>query len=105
MRAGKLDREIVIQTYSTAGVDAYGTPTEGWIELATVRAGVVQSGTEEFLRAYGENSEMAIFFRTRFLDGVTTKHRVEYNGSYFNIREVKEIGRRKVLELRCEAAV
>jgi len=105
MRAGKLDRQIVIQTYSTVGVDAYGTPTEGWTDLATVRAQVVQSSTEEFLRAYGENSETAIIFRARFLNGVTTKHRIEYDGNYYNIREVMEIGRRKGLELRAEVAV
>jgi len=102
MRAGKLDRQITIEAYATAGIDDYGTPTESWTEFATLRAQIIQASTEEYLRAYGEASDTAIIFRTRFVEGVTTEHRVTYETRNFNIREVKEIGRRKGLEIRCE---
>lgn len=102
MRAGKLDRTIEIQTYGTTGVDEYGTPTEGWTAFATVRAQIVQSSTDEFLAAFGETDKTAIVFRARWLDGVTTDHRVVYEGKALNIRETKELGRRQGLELRCE---
>lgn len=101
MRAGNLDREIKIQTFGSS-VDDYGTPTESWTDFATVRAQVLQAGTDEFLAGYGESDKTIVIFRIRWLTGVTTDHRVQYEGKNLNIRETKEIGRRKGLELRCE---
>ncbi|ALK09504.1 phage head closure protein [Blastochloris viridis] len=101
MRAGNLDRTITIQSFAS-GVDDYGTPIEQWSDVATVRAQIVQASTDEFLAAFGETDKTAIIFRVRWLDGVTTEHRVVYAGKSLNIREMKEIGRRKGLELRCE---
>ncbi|PZU23797.1 MAG: head-tail adaptor protein [Shinella sp.] len=100
MRAGKLDRTIRIDAYSSGTPDDYGTVTAGWTALATLRAQIVQASTEEFIRAYGASDEEVIIFRTRFLDGVTNADRIHYDGGDFNIKEVKEIGRRKGLELR-----
>ncbi|SKA26334.1 phage head closure protein [Consotaella salsifontis] len=102
MRAGKLDRIITIDAYTAGEPDEYGNSVPGWNGFATLRAQLVSMSTDEYLRAYGEISESVIVFRTRFLDGVTTTHRVGYEGRHFNIKEVKEIGRRKGLELRCE---
>ncbi len=101
MRAGKLDRSIVIQSFSNT-VLPDGTPVESWTTVATVRAQLVQASTEEYLRGYGETDSLAVIFRIRWLAGVTTDHRVQHDGRNLNIREVKEIGRRKGLELRCE---
>lgn len=101
MRAGKLDRSITLQAFSST-VDPDGTPIEAWVDFATVRAQIVQASTDEFLAGYGETDKTAIIFRVRWLDGVTTDHRVAYDGKNLNIRELKEIGRRKGLELRCE---
>lgn len=102
MRAGKLDKTIRIDAPSTDAIDDYGVPSEAWSELATVRAEVIQQSTDEFLATYGETETFAVVFRIRWLGGVTPQHRVAYDGRYLNIREVKEIGRRKLLELRCE---
>lgn len=99
MRAGKLDRTITLQSFTNT-VDEYGTPVETWTDKATLRAQVVQSSTEEFIRAYGASDETVIIFRTRFLAGVTNADRIVYEGENFNIKETKEIGRRKGLELR-----
>lgn len=104
MRAGKLDRIITLDAYSEGVPDEYGNSTPGWTAFATLRAELLQMTTEEFMRAYGEMSETAIIFLTRFVAGVTTVHRVGYGGKQFNIREVKEIGRGEGLELRCHEA-
>lgn len=101
MRAGQLDRTIQIQSFSNT-VNDYGTPVMTWTDLATVRAQIVQQSTDEFLATHGETDSFAAVFRIRWLAGVTTDHRVSYGGKFLNIREVKEIGRRKGLELRCE---
>jgi SPP1 family predicted phage head-tail adaptor len=102
MRAGKLDRSITIQAHTRTGTTPGGAPVMSWSDVATVRAQIVQASTEEFQRAYGEGGNTAIIFRLRWLDGVTVAHRVTYDGKILNIRETKEIGRRKGLELRCE---
>jgi SPP1 family predicted phage head-tail adaptor len=100
MRSGKLDRTIIIERRSEA-LDDYGTPTETWTTVATVRAQLVQSSTREFLAAYGSDTEPAFIFRTRFVANVTTADRVSYAGEALNIVELKEIGRRRGLEIRC----
>lgn len=101
MRAGQLDRSITIQAFSNT-VLPDGSPVEAWANFATTRAQLVQASTDEFLAGYGESDRTVIIFRTRWLDGVTTDHRVQYEGKNLNIRETKEIGRRRGLELRCE---
>lgn len=101
MRAGTLDRTITLQSVTTT-VDDYGTPAEAWTDFATVRAQLVQASTTEYLRTYGETATKADIFRIRWLDGVTDRHRIVYNGGNYNIRQVTEIGRRQGLELRAE---
>lgn len=101
MRAGKLDRSITIQKF-TSTVNDYGSPVESWTDVATLRAQVLQSSTEEFLRGYGEAETTAIILRIRWRDGIIPDNRVVYDGRNLNIREIKEIGRRKGLDLRCE---
>jgi SPP1 family predicted phage head-tail adaptor len=101
MRSGSLDRTITLQSVTTT-VDEYGTPAQGWSDFATARAQLIQASTSEYLRAYGETDTAVVIFRIRWLDGVTADMRVSYGGQFYNIREIKEIGRRRRLELRAE---
>ena len=103
MRAGKLDRIITVQGVTNT-VNAYGTPVSTWTDVATIRAQIITSSTEEFL-SNGATDESVIIFRIRYLSGVSNLSRVLYDGDDYNVREVKEIGRRRGLELRCERKV
>lgn len=103
MRAGRLDRVIVIQRYA-ASVNEYGTPSFTWSNLTALRAQIVQASTEEFIRAFGASDETLIIFRTRYHGGVTNADRVVFEGREFNIKDLKEIGRRRGLEIRCAGA-
>lgn len=102
MRAGKLDKTISIDRLGRT-VDDYGTETEGWTPVATVRAQLVQSSTEEFMRSAGNISETAVIFRVRFRDDLATSDRVTYQGQAYDVKEIKELGRREGLDLRCMA--
>jgi SPP1 family predicted phage head-tail adaptor len=102
MRAGKLDRTITIERAGET-LDEYGVPSEGWAPVATVRAQLVQASTEEAIRAYGAATEVLTIFRTRFVEGVTPADRITYDGRPHNIVELKEIGRRRGLEIRTVA--
>ena len=104
MRAGNLTKTIQLQR-SAQTVDEYGTPSEGWATIATVRAQLIQSTTEEFLRSYGTTSEAAMVFRIRHMAGIAPTDRVLFDGTAYDLKEVKELGRREGLDLRCTAAV
>ena len=103
IRAGKLDRTITIERVTMTPNDA-GTPQETWAVLVTLRAELLDSAATETVNGAGENTERAIAFRTRFYPGVTVADRISYEGQSFNLRQVKELGRRRGLELRAERA-
>lgn len=113
MRAGNLDRTIVIQRRDTRVNDA-GTVVDapGWADLASVRAELlapaIVTGTAptafnavESDRAYGAAEEAVLTFRLRYLDGITTADRLQYAGSDYDITGTTEIGRRRGLLIRC----
>lgn len=102
MRAGLLTKTIAIERATTT-IDDAGTPLEVWATHALVRAQLVQLSTEEFMRSFGASSEAATVFRIRFLDGITLADRVKYEGRVYDLKEIKELGRREALELRCLA--
>jgi SPP1 family predicted phage head-tail adaptor len=101
MRAGKLDRTITIQR-QTETVSASGAVASAWTNLATVRAEMVQLSAGEFLASFGEADTTAIVFRVRYLAGIKNEDRVSYEGQFYDLKQVAEIGRRRVLELHCE---
>lgn len=103
MRAGKLDRIIAIERF-TSTVDEYGTVVETWTPVATVRAELIQSTVQEFMQAYGETAQTAVVFRVRFRDDIAVDDRVTYASRAYDLKEIKELGRREGLELRCIAA-
>lgn len=105
MRAGKLDRVITIERATTI-IDDAGTLTPTWATVTTLRAQIVTQTTQEFIRNEGGGtSENAIVFRTRYIQGVLLDDRVTYEGASFDVKETKEIGRRRGLEIRCIARV
>ena len=100
MRAGALDQTIVIQR-STASISDAGTPTLWWTDMATVRAALMQNATTETVGSKGATDETEVIFRTRYLAGVTNAHRISHGGRLLNIKEVRPIGRKRALEIRC----
>lgn len=100
IRAGSLDRSIVIERATTT-VDDAGTPTTTWATVATMRAELVRKVADEASRDFGAETTTTTTFRTRWLDGVTPADRVLYQGTTFDIAEATEIGRREGLDLRC----
>lgn len=103
MRAGKLDRTITLTRPGAWADDGYGNQIPGPdVVLATCRAQVIQASTEEFIRGWGASSETIIIYRTRHIDGVTLADTLRCDGDTFNLLEIKPIGRRRGLELRCK---
>ena len=101
MRAGKLDKVIEIRRPSQTD-DGFGNLVPGpAATVYTMRAQIVQSSTEEFFRAWGTTDQTAVIFRTRFIDDVYLSDEIRCETIEYDIKEIKEIGRRRGLELRC----
>jgi SPP1 family predicted phage head-tail adaptor len=103
MRAGNLDRVIALQR-NVESKSSTGAITSAWTNFATMRSEIVQQSAGEFLTGFGEAETTAIIFRVRYIVGITTADRIVYAGNAYDLDEIKEIGRRRGLELRCERA-
>lgn len=105
MNPGRMDRQITIER-KTETRDAVGYPVPSWSPLATVWAEVRPLSGREALRS-GEalgrviGSETASFF-IYHTDGLTIEDRINYDGKIWNIRYIREIGRRDGLEILAE---
>jgi SPP1 family predicted phage head-tail adaptor len=101
MKAGRMSETVTIER-ETEVIKPGGTVTLTWATIATRKAEVIQANTAELVKPFGEEEKAAIMFRVRYVADVVTKDRLTYRGQHYNIREVKEIGRRRGLDLRCE---
>ncbi len=101
MRAGELDRKIVIQS-ATSAQDDYGQPTETWATFATVWAKKRDLRGDEYFAAKQMTAKVDAIFTIRWLEGVLTTMRISYDGQYWDIRSINELGRREGLELYAE---
>lgn len=99
MRAGKLDKSIMIERLVET-IDEYGVRREAWTPIRTVKAQIVQASAEEFLRSGGIAAESIVIFRTRYIEGLTPADRIVSGDHIYDLKEIKEIGRRRGLELR-----
>ena len=102
IRAGKLDRTITIERQTTT-LDANRAPVSTWTPIATVRAELVETATEEIIMAHGADAPTATVFRLRYIEGVTVADRVIFEGVVHDLKGATEIGRRRGLELRTVA--
>ncbi len=94
MRAGKLDRVIVIER-STEQIDAAGVVKMVWTPLATLRAEIVTLSIEDKERAFGAATDSTFTFRTHWHNGVSLDDRVSYDGQHYTLQELVEIPRRR----------
>lgn len=103
LRAGRLDRRIVIQV-ATKTRGAAGGESKSWATLATVWAEYKPvRGTEEF-RGVERYSEVEVKFLIRHRSDVTPQNRITYGGKTYDIVEVLPVGRNEALEILAKAA-
>ena len=96
--AGELDRRIEIQKVSES-VDAsgYGDATPAWTLFRKVWAKIETTGGREFYRASQTFSQMSHLITIRYLQGLTTKHRIKYGSRIFGIQGVINVNEAGVL--------
>lgn len=104
MRAGALDRRIVIER--ALADDDGANETEIWVALRTVWAQFIPSAGKEARAALGQDALLPASFRIRWSSEVADvgpRDRVRYpagaGGRVYDIKAVVEIGRREGIEL------
>jgi head-tail adaptor len=82
-------------------LNEYGVRREAWTLIRTVKAQIIQASAEDFLSSAGVPAVSVMIFRVRFVDGITpADHRIIFNRHEHDVKEIKEIGRRRGLEIR-----
>ena len=100
-----MDRRVRLER-ATPTADGFGEPIDSWATLADVWAAVTPVSDGERAR----QAEVAATVSHRFVirwsattGAVTPRDRLVYGGRVFDIRGVKEIGRREGVEISAEA--
>ncbi|RPH38358.1 head-tail adaptor protein [bacterium] len=91
---GKLDRQIIIEQLTQTQGSVYGEPTESWTTWHTCWANVYSGGGREFEAARQISAEIDTQFQIRYVDGLISTMRINYDGRYYDIHRVQEVGRR-----------
>lgn len=100
-----MDRRITIERF-TETRDTMNAVVKTWGTLATVWAAKADVSDGERVRAQEVGAEITTRFRIRFdsiVADVNPKDRVIYDGRTYDIAAVKEIDRRKGLEISATA--
>jgi SPP1 family predicted phage head-tail adaptor len=94
-----LNRRVTLQAMSSAQ-DATGEEVNGWADVVTVWASVIDISGREFVAAMAEQSSTQTKVAIRYRDGITTSMRLIYSGRIYDIEAVLGEDRR-TLTLMC----
>lgn len=106
MDAGRLDRRVSLLRASTLSTNDFNEAVTTWRVLASVAANVVPVSDGERIRAGETLSSMMSRFTIRYSSTVADldpRDRISYDGRQYDIRGVKEVGRREFLEITAAA--
>lgn len=98
MMVGDLDQRITFQA-ATLTSDGAGGSTETWADLSdtpTVWAHVKPLTGREVVQEGGDAANANYRFTVRWRDDVSEIHRIVWNGSYCNIRQVMRTSQREL---------
>lgn len=95
LRIGKMDRLITIEQATEIQGSDYGENTQTWSTWKLLYANVYTGGGREFEAAKQINAEIDTQFQIRWVDGLSPKMRISYDGRYYDIYRIQEVGRRQ----------
>jgi SPP1 family predicted phage head-tail adaptor len=96
MVSGRLDRRITIQSKSVVK-DSYGQKITTWGTFLTVWSNPVQRDGREQTADDNRTTLRPVTFRVRWNSTITNEMRVIWEGDYYKIEDIKELGRKKGL--------
>lgn len=89
INSGELRNLITIEQL-TVTKDAFGAPVETWTTFATVWAKIEALSGSELIAARQLYTSEIYTVQIRYLAGVTQKHRINYQGQYWDIVQVND---------------
>ena len=92
MNIGALDRQIVIQSYTTS-LNTFGEKVNVWATFVTLWANVQKHGGVEKLEGGKNTATNKVKFKVRYFAGITEDMRIVYNSQDYDIHEIQELGR------------
>ena len=98
MNAGELNRRIVIQQKNITRL-ASGAESSSWLTKANSWAKVIQKKQDEAIENESFIQASQLLFKIRYRSDLNTEMRIQYNGSYYEIQSITEIGFRKGLSI------
>lgn len=102
--AGSFDRRITIQRVTESRDGATNAVVTSWADYLTdVPASIKRTTGREFLDADRIQSERRAVFTVRFAEITVIDRVIADDGLTYGITDIREIGRRRFLELACEA--
>ncbi|WP_180901945.1 phage head closure protein [Martelella soudanensis] len=103
MQAGKLDRRIRIDRWDETGRNELNEPMPAWTTVTTVWAQQRPNRGDERFSSGQLAGQIVMTFHIRFRGDLTREDRIVYEGRAYNIKDIREVGRRKVSEIDCVA--
>ena len=97
---GMLNRRIRIETFTTSP-DEFGQPIKTWAVLDHVWANIWPVSNIERFEAAQINRQVELRMHVHYRSDVTEQMRVLYDGDYYDIQGIRELGFREGLELLC----
>lgn len=105
MKAGLLDRRLTIRRRVQTGVDAMRQPIFAVQDVRTVWAAKVpKSEDEQFDEGTQQRlSSRIVTFRTRHMGSILDTDTLFSEGTSYDVKGIRELGRREGLEITAEA--
>lgn len=92
MNIGKLDRKIVIESY-TVSKNSLNESVSTWATYHTCFAHIQSAGGNEGIESDKITATNRVKFKIRYFAGINEKMRISYNSYYYDIIEIHELGR------------
>lgn len=103
MQAGQFDELITVQTYTTVTDSNTGEKLQTWANLTTLWARVDEAPVGiENVNADQRQHKQTVDFITRYDSTVNVRHRIVWNGKYFNIVNIQDQVRRMYMKIQTE---
>ena len=98
-KLGDFYNYITIQRYTSAADDT-GELVQTWVDLVSVFAERIENGGTEKVAADQVTGVNYVTWKIRYYSGLTTKDRISFDSSYWQIENIATEGRKAFLHLK-----
>jgi SPP1 family predicted phage head-tail adaptor len=103
MRAGDLDRRVTILRPIVTGTNDFNEPIVEPVAVRTVWASLIFKSADEEFAAGQRYAVRIVTFRMRFMADLAETDSLQCEGVTYDVKGIKELGRRDGLEIAAEA--